>query len=53
MTASGSDDQPTGLRVDFDFFGQMRLVKERLGNPNPSRVTNPHDPRPCRHGITA
>jgi hypothetical protein len=45
-TANGLDDPPTGLRVEFDFFGHVRLVEERLRNPNPSRVADLHDPRP-------
>ena len=41
-----------GLRVDFDFPGQVRLVKKRPGNPNPFRAACPHDPRPGGHVIT-
>jgi hypothetical protein len=52
MTASGSDDQPTGLRVDFDFVGPVRLVEERPRNPNPSRVADLHDPHVGLHVIT-
>jgi hypothetical protein len=42
--ASSLDDEPAGLRVDFDFFGEMSLVEERLRNPNAPRVSDPHDP---------
>jgi hypothetical protein len=43
------DDEPTGLRVDFDFFGEMGLVEERLRNPNAPRVSDPRDPGLRRH----
>jgi hypothetical protein len=50
--ASGLDDQPARLRVEFDFFGQIRFLEERLGNPDPPRIADLYDPRLRSHVIT-
>ena len=41
--------EPARLRVELDFFGQIRFVQERLGNPNPPRIADLHNARPGGH----
>jgi hypothetical protein len=37
---SDLNDEPARLCVEFDFFGQVGLDEERLGNPNPPRISD-------------
>jgi len=43
--ASSLDHQPAGLRMQFDFFGQIRFIEQHLRDPNSSRIADPHDTR--------
>ena len=43
--ANPLDDQPARLCMEFDFFGQIRFVEERLGDPDPPRIADSDDAR--------
>jgi hypothetical protein len=37
------DNETSGLSVQLDLVGQLRLIQENLGNPDAPRVADPDD----------
>jgi hypothetical protein len=51
-TASGLNDEPATLGVEFHFLRQICFVEQRSGNPDAPGVPDLHNPGLRRHVIT-
>ena len=49
--AGGPDDKPSRLRVQLDFFRELRLLKKQFWNPYAPGITDPDNASGSSHVI--